>query len=769
MPLRREHYRERPVKLHPIALYPNWLRGVLARFGDIRSCPHSLSVDTDRWFQRCPEQFVLGFKSFEGDLYAELAHTLRRPGNWDPFYVNPEYVDNSSSNSIAELSKPLNIYDQKVKRKADQYQQHTRTWRYNLSNPVHAQAYCNLLHYSTAYAAGEADRGTFGDLYALDIGDRKELARWPMSGLMYYDGDDRKCMPVHEGYEILEAVAVPGERPSKPKILCYPRPHKSGSNKIRAELYEHCVAEKRQKAKNAAKRAKLLDKFYREAVVPLAKYHTTHCQKRDCDHKAHHGSTDNCGIAVAKKAVTKAYRQAKRYYKRIKKLGPHPGSRLLAETLDIIRQAKEDTDQIEYILEYTVRYNWCRILLASVTGHDTSIVDDAYIDDDNALEPWNSCFDPKFLRPNCISAVTLRPGYERGIKILKSRGQDTSFYEECKTKRRLPRYYYEMAMGSDKAENCLEKCFVGPFRKVMAKAESYHKKCQREYQEAVEENRSLLIDEDEWDRERALYDKRCSFLTGLKKIELRLRRVGKIADTEVDAFYLSYNPELDIPLKAARSLSERFPAFWARTFNQYQAQGNKLFNKLLGKHDRNYKEKTLIGSNGRAKAWSQTRSVQQRKKEYEKEGAISSRQTEYRQMKWKPDLVGKYLNPGKIAYLCKPQAEHGLFLLDWTQDVTQDSQDYTLRLALAQQGLLRWNPDWTVTRKQASRDFKSSTTQELEALKHIACLFALYAASNLKRRGKSTGEPISFRRAGNFTARSVFRAGGTSSRGPPTP
>lgn len=792
MPLKREHYRERPVNFHKTVLYPNWLRSVLARIGDIRSCPHSLSVDTNRWFQRCPEQFVLGFKSFEGDLYAELAHTMRYPSGWDPFYVNPEYVDNTKSTSWSELSKPLNIYAAKVKRKADKYQQHTRTWRYNLSNPDHAQAYLNLLHYSTAYAAGEADQGTFRDLYALRLGDRKEIARWPISGLMYYDGDDHECVPLTEGYEVLEAVSVPGERPPKPKILCYPRPHHHGSNKIRAELYEHYVGDRRQKAKNAAKRAQLLDKFYRKAILPLAKFHTTNCQKRGCEHDDYGRSTDNCGMAHTKRVVTEAYRQAKKIYKRIKKLGHHPGSRLLAETLDMLRQAKEDTDQIKYIVDNVqkkgYRGEWYENYeyRAYFQKLGDGLVREKYIREDNALEPWNFMFDPEFIRPNCVSAIVLRPGFREAVRELQRRGVDTYRYEELDTKRKLPRYYYEMAMGSDKEENFAGKNIVGdetatlvqgsknwnvgPFRKAITKAQSYHNRCQRDYQKAAEDYQYLLIDEEKWDREKALYDKRCSYLTGLKKIELRLRRIGKIADNiEVDAFYQSYNAELDIPLKAARSISKRFPAFWARTFNLYQAQGNKPLNSLYGKQRRNYKEKALIGNKGRAKPWSQVRNLKdlQRKKEYEREGLITRKQTEYRQMRWKPDLVGKYLNPSKVAYLCKPQAEHGLFLVDWAQDVTRDSQDYMLRLALAQDGLLRWNPDWSVSREQASQDYKLSTSQTLKALQQAALVFALHAAWNLKRRGKSTGEPISFRRAGHFTARSVFKSGCISNRGPP--
>lgn len=767
MPLKREHYRSRPAKTHKTVLYPSWLRSTLSRMGDLRSCPHSLSLDTDRWFNRCPEQFVLGFKNFDGNLFAELGHTLRYPTRWEPFYKNSDRVKDPSKASIGDLAKPFNMYDQKVKRKADKYQQHTRAWRYNLSNPEHAQAYCNLLHYSTAYAAGEADRSTFYDLYKLDIYDRKELARWPISGLMHYDPEDQLCKPVADGYEVLEVVAVPGERPSKPKILCYPRPN--GSNEVRAKLYEHHVGQKREAAKNARKRAKLIDEFYKQCLGPLARLHTTNCQKRGCKHAEHDGSIDNCGITHVKHVVASVYKKAKKYHKQFKKLGTHPGSILLDKTVDLIRQAKEDTDQIEYIIDHVQKTEWFAPMLKPDFLYREGMV--YHFGGKHKLECWNSMFDPKFIRPNCISAVILHPGFDEAIEMVRDIDEiKAEKLEDMRCKRKLPRYYYELAMGSDKAENNREKCFVGPFRKAIRKIQAYNDQCIQEYAAVAEKYQNLLIDEKQWDLEQELYDKRCSAVQELKRLELRVRRRGNNEKgIDVDAFYLSYNSELDIPLKAARGIGQRFPAFWASTFNLYKAQGNKPSNRFIGEQKRNYSEKALVGSKGRAKFWSSVRhlSDQKREKEYAHDGLITRNQTEYRQMRWDSDLVTKYLNPGKIAYLCKPQAEHGLFLLDWAQDVTRDSKDYMLRLALAQQGLLRWNPDWTVDREQAARDYKLIDQQALESLQQAAFLFALYTTWNMRRRGKSTGEPISFRRAGHFSARSVFKAGCISSRGPP--
>ena len=116
---------------------------------------------------RDPEQLALAIKNHEGALFCELAHMVRRPKEHRPFWRNRKG---------------------KIYRIPDLYQQHTKPYRYCLDNPVHARALQQLLLHCVAYSAGHdvgaAQQGAFKDLYWLPIGDSRELARWPMDGLM---------------------------------------------------------------------------------------------------------------------------------------------------------------------------------------------------------------------------------------------------------------------------------------------------------------------------------------------------------------------------------------------------------------------------------------------------------------------------------------------------------------------------------------------------------------------------------------------------------
>lgn len=191
--MKRAHYRGVQHTPRPEVLYPRHWRKWQAELGKLRTAPFLLAVDTGRWFQRCPEQLAVAFKSIGSDLFAELAHQIRRPSHHIPI-------------SSSGLRKP------------DHYQQHTKSWFYNLGTPSHARGFQNLLKYCTAFAAGAENQGVFHEIYKMEVGARRELARWPIQGL--YRPEGKKCVPCEdEGYEVLEAVCIPGETPREPKIL----------------------------------------------------------------------------------------------------------------------------------------------------------------------------------------------------------------------------------------------------------------------------------------------------------------------------------------------------------------------------------------------------------------------------------------------------------------------------------------------------------------------------------------------------------------------
>ncbi|KKN52893.1 hypothetical protein LCGC14_0607990 [marine sediment metagenome] len=210
--MKRKHYRVTPA---PPPLLPalndsqDWLR----RFaGGFRTAPFTLAVDTDRWYQRGPEQLNLSLKNVQGAFLVELAHSIRRPRYHEPIIWSDK--------------------KQRFIRAPDIYHQHTRSWRYCLDNASHARAFQQLLQHAVAYVSGH-DAGAsqqvqkFKHLYWLDIGVTEELARWPIRGISgVVDG---KLQQGLDGYEVLEVVGLPGERPRRPKTLCGPRPHEKAA------------------------------------------------------------------------------------------------------------------------------------------------------------------------------------------------------------------------------------------------------------------------------------------------------------------------------------------------------------------------------------------------------------------------------------------------------------------------------------------------------------------------------------------------------------
>jgi hypothetical protein len=220
-------------------------------FGSIRELPILQSFGTERWFQRCPEQMNTGFRTHQGHtLLLEMAHTIRAPKGFRPYYYR---MAMDPHDSLEELEGALEAYfdvleqrkegiadeldvqeadedwhdalDQDMralsgisghKRKPDFFIQHTRPWRYCMDNPDHIRAYYNLLNYCGSYVAGQKNPGVFTDLYIMDIGERRELARWPMSGLVVYNEQWKDCTYRGDGWEVLDVVCDAGIKPKRP-------------------------------------------------------------------------------------------------------------------------------------------------------------------------------------------------------------------------------------------------------------------------------------------------------------------------------------------------------------------------------------------------------------------------------------------------------------------------------------------------------------------------------------------------------------------------
>ena len=208
-------------------------RKALEHLGSLRSAARLFTRKTGRWFLHGDEELVFAYKNLDGEFIAELAHQIRRPKNHEPLYTKHEV----QANGVRKLVR---------KRQVDLYYQHTPSLLYNLSKSSHARAFGELLRYSIAFTAGHDHPGRFPHLYRMKIGETKELGRWPISDLHHYRKQSKKILPVKHGFEILEAVCGPGERPRKPDTLCRPRPvDKVGAehyNKVKAHWYKQLEA-----------------------------------------------------------------------------------------------------------------------------------------------------------------------------------------------------------------------------------------------------------------------------------------------------------------------------------------------------------------------------------------------------------------------------------------------------------------------------------------------------------------------------------------------
>jgi len=92
--------------------------------------------------------------------------------------------------------------------------------------------------YVSGYDEGARLQGPFSHLYHLAPGQREELTRWPIGGLCCEDQWGKLQKGV-EGYEILEVVCIPGERPRRPKTLCGPRPYDEAAGAHYDGVKEH--------------------------------------------------------------------------------------------------------------------------------------------------------------------------------------------------------------------------------------------------------------------------------------------------------------------------------------------------------------------------------------------------------------------------------------------------------------------------------------------------------------------------------------------------
>jgi len=225
-PLKRVHYRQtcRTPKLQ-VEYPPHW-RNAIEQLGSPRTAARVFIRKTKRWFGRGDEEIVIAFKNLEGEFIAELTHQVRRPSNHEPLYTKQELQADGTRKTVR-------------KRKADLYHQHTPALLYNFNDSTHARAFCELLQYSTAFVAGCDHPGRYPYLYRMEIGETKELGRWPINGLYYQKGQTEKLVPAVHGFEILEAVCGPGERPRKPYTLCGERPDDAAGAKHYDEVAEH--------------------------------------------------------------------------------------------------------------------------------------------------------------------------------------------------------------------------------------------------------------------------------------------------------------------------------------------------------------------------------------------------------------------------------------------------------------------------------------------------------------------------------------------------
>jgi hypothetical protein len=206
LPMRKRHYRcvTSTAQLRPPLKRAQ--RFLIESIGSFRKAPFTLALDSSRFFQRCPEQINLSLRNIFKDLMVELTYAIRRPRNKKPIVYNRK--------------------QDRYIRVPDYFYQHTQSWRYCLDNPSHARAFQQLLKHTMAfvsgYDAGARRQGKFRGLYWYSIGDVVELARWPIQNISAVV-DGRTIMGL-SGFEVLEAVCIPGERPRRPKVLCGPRP-----------------------------------------------------------------------------------------------------------------------------------------------------------------------------------------------------------------------------------------------------------------------------------------------------------------------------------------------------------------------------------------------------------------------------------------------------------------------------------------------------------------------------------------------------------------
>lgn len=201
LPLRRKHYRQSCATKRLHAKFSPVGRQLLTALDNVRRAPFVLSIDTGRWYQRGPEQLAFAVKGAHGQLVLELAKLTRLPpGRGEPYYRTPWG---------------------EVKRHSDQYQQHIRPFRYNLSDSTHADAFRELIHHVCAYTAGHGHREAFSWLYTLAIGESRTLYTRPLRGLSWWNPEQGRQEPV-QGYESVEIVCEPGERPRRPWALADP-------------------------------------------------------------------------------------------------------------------------------------------------------------------------------------------------------------------------------------------------------------------------------------------------------------------------------------------------------------------------------------------------------------------------------------------------------------------------------------------------------------------------------------------------------------------
>lgn len=786
-PLRSRHYREKPAGFRKSIPYSKYKLKLLKQMGDLRSCPFSFSADTNRWFNRCPEQLVIGLKSFHGDMFAELGHQIRVPRNLETGDLYEEPKKDPTMSEIDEILAEPDIFQKKSKRKPDLYKQHTKTWRYNLTNTSHARAFTNLLHYSTAYAAGAAQHGTFGHLYNLDVGDKQELARWPITGLWYYDEKARKSCQAANGQEILEVIGKPGELPTKPKILTRPRPY--GTNERRAKHY----AEILQAAKEKEKAAELWESTWadiRSLFNRMAYMYRVECRVEGCEHER--GTVEYAGVEIHDKYLCGAvkiqqqmhevYHKTKRAVKKLQKSGRrYPATRLLALYMKVIRKAKRDMDKLvgkrinnnKKIIKARIKENYldnlddiitrrarCRrdTRAHSVDNFVAMVFDNHILPSNFPLHKYDREFNWTKIKATPDREIPTTPVVQSRIKRNKKVAPSKEMH--------LPRFYYERLAG------IVEKAAPGETQDLINKIDKlFHHKIGQFKKDAAdkrERNKYLLIDVNEWDRRKAHYDKQLKEANSVR-LEMRVRRTGTDSKgNEVTAYFVNFMTELDIPLRAAEGISRNFASWWREVFHQYQKNGNVL-NPTASESNlyqrRRHREIALIGSKGRAPYYSTYDNANGQNAEYEEEGYIKWRHSEYRQMCWNPQNVAKFLHPQKVDHLLKPQAEHGLFLRAWTDDIDRSSDDYDLRLSLWEDGLLRWNPQWSVPERQAKVDLERlKTAAELNS-EQVALAFVVFAAIHLRKVSKWRGK-ISFHEAGTFTYRSVFSSD-ISSRGPP--